>query len=89
MGELGAKLMNDRIKHFTNASNAFLESFRYCHIVKTLGKFKYCFGFFGELHLVSDKVDYILASVRPKADYHHNRVVATLNLCRRQNENPA
>lgn len=26
-GELGAKLMNDRIKHFTNASNAFLESF--------------------------------------------------------------
>ena len=26
-GELGTMLMNDRIKHFTNASNAFLESF--------------------------------------------------------------
>lgn len=26
-GKLGTKLMNDRIKHFTNASNAFLESF--------------------------------------------------------------
>ena len=26
-GELGTKLMNDRIKHFTNANNAFLESF--------------------------------------------------------------
>lgn len=55
----------------------------------TLGKFKDRFGFLGELHLVSDKVDYIFASIRPEADYHHNRVVATLNLYRRQNENPA
>ena len=42
-----------------------------------------------EGQLIADKDDYILASVRPKADYHHNRVVATLNLCRRQNESPA